>query len=67
MQTVARRFAPLGREITKILVTHHPFDLPPGYDDQHQLVGRAERAMKILAKAGVDLMLPVTCTWRTRV
>jgi len=57
MQTVGRRFAPLGREITKILVTHHPFDLPPGYDDQHQLVGRAERAMKILAKAGVDLML----------
>ena len=57
VQTVARKFGPLGREITKILVTHHPFDLPPGYDDQNQLVGRAERAMKVLAQAGVDLML----------
>jgi 3',5'-cyclic AMP phosphodiesterase CpdA len=57
VHTIARRFAPLGREITKILVTHHPFDLPPGYDDQNQLVGRAERAMTVLAKAGVDLML----------
>ena len=54
---VAAKFAPLGREVTKVLVTHHPFDLPPGYEDEHQLVGRAERAMTVLAKAGVDLML----------
>jgi 3',5'-cyclic AMP phosphodiesterase CpdA len=57
VQAVGNRFGPLGREITKILVTHHPFDLPPGYEDEHQLVGRAERAMDFLAKSGVDLML----------
>jgi 3',5'-cyclic AMP phosphodiesterase CpdA len=57
MGAVAERFEPLGREITKILVTHHPFDLPPGYDDQDQLVGRAERSMNVLAKSGVDLIL----------
>ena len=57
ISAVAAKFAPLGREVTKVLVTHHPFDLPPGYEDEHQLVGRAERAMTVLAKAGVDLML----------
>ena len=57
VQLVGEKFGPLGREITKVLVTHHPFDLPPGYEDEHQLVGRAESAMTVLAKAGVDLML----------
>jgi 3',5'-cyclic AMP phosphodiesterase CpdA len=57
MRAVGERFGPLGREIMKILVTHHPFDLPPGYDNEHQLVGRAERSMRVLAKAGVDLIL----------
>jgi 3',5'-cyclic AMP phosphodiesterase CpdA len=57
VQAIGQKFGPLGREITKILVTHHPFDLPPGYDDQNQLVGRAERAMTVLARAGVDLIL----------
>ncbi len=57
VQMVGEKFGPLGREITKVLVTHHPFDLPPGYEDEHQLVGRAESAMTVLAKAGVDLML----------
>jgi 3',5'-cyclic AMP phosphodiesterase CpdA len=57
INAVSEKFGPLEREITKVLVTHHPFDLPPGYEDEHQLVGRAERAMTVLAKAGVDLML----------
>ncbi len=54
---VGEKFGPLGREITKVLVTHHPFELPPGYEDEHQLVGRAESAMTVLSKAGVDLLL----------
>lgn len=42
---------------TKIVVTHHPFDLPPGYKNHKQLVGRAALAMETLAASGVDLLL----------
>jgi 3',5'-cyclic AMP phosphodiesterase CpdA len=40
----------------KIIVTHHPFDLP---DDErrHQIVGGAKRAMVELASVGADLFL----------
>lgn len=41
----------------KILITHHPFELPEGYSDTRQLVNRAGRAMKVLAECGVDLLL----------
>src|SRR5207249_2136747 len=40
----------------KVVVTHHPFDLPAGYADQH-LVGGARRAMGHLAECGADLLL----------
>ena len=40
----------------KVIVTHHPFDLPPGYDAEH-IIGRARMAMSKLANAGADLML----------
>jgi 3',5'-cyclic AMP phosphodiesterase CpdA len=46
--------APAGA--AKIVVTHHPFDIPPGVDAQH-LVGRAAMAMAHLAAAGADLFL----------
>ena len=39
----------------KIVVTHHPFDLPP--ESRSHLVGRAAMAMRGLAAAGVDLLL----------
>lgn len=41
---------------TKILVTHHPLDLPWRFDTEH-LVGRAQPAMQTLAACGVDLLL----------
>jgi 3',5'-cyclic AMP phosphodiesterase CpdA len=41
---------------TRIVVTHHPFDLPPGADGA-RLVGRASMAMARLASAGADLFL----------
>ena len=50
-------FGNFGNQVTKIVVTHHPFDLPPGYEDHNQLVGRAEHAMKALAASQVDLLL----------
>ncbi len=39
----------------KVIVTHHPFDLPEGFDDK--VVGRAEQAMAKLADCGADLFL----------
>lgn len=40
----------------KVVVTHHPFDLPLGHDERH-LVGGATMAMAALARAGADLFL----------
>lgn len=40
----------------KVVVTHHPFDLPAGFHSHH-LVGRANPAMARLAEAGADLFL----------
>jgi 3',5'-cyclic AMP phosphodiesterase CpdA len=42
--------------IVKIVVTHHPFDLPEGHDERN-LVGRARMAMEALARCGADLFL----------
>lgn len=50
------RFCPLDNELVKILVTHHPFDLPEGHDER-QLVGRARMAMEELASCGADVFL----------
>ena len=46
----------LGGGVVKIVVTHHPFDLPEGFDDS-ELVGRAKMAMKTLANCGADVFL----------
>lgn len=40
----------------KVVVTHHPFDLPDTHGREH-LVGRSEMAMRLLAAAGADLFL----------
>ena len=49
------RLGPL-EGVTKIVVTHHPFDLPERYPD-NALVGRARKAMQQLASSGIDLFL----------
>jgi len=43
-------------DVLKVVVTHHPFDLP---DDSHhsQVVGRAEQAMPKIAACGGDVLL----------
>lgn len=53
---VKEKFCALPDEAVKILVTHHPFDLPGGHDDRH-LVGRAQMAMAGLAECGADVFL----------
>jgi 3',5'-cyclic AMP phosphodiesterase CpdA len=47
------RAAPADR--IKIVVTHHPFDLPEGASGR--VVGRSRLAMKIMAECNVDLLL----------
>ena len=46
--------APAG--VFKIVVTHHPFDLPKGHGEEH-LIGRSGMAMQRLTDAGADLFL----------
>lgn len=48
-------FGEVKKKVVKIVVTHHPFDLPPG--SRSRLVGRSAMAMRGLATAGVDLIL----------
>jgi 3',5'-cyclic AMP phosphodiesterase CpdA len=56
MAAVRRRLAPLGESATKVIVTHHPFDLPD-QPDHDELVGRARQAMEVFGRCGVDLLL----------
>ena len=50
------RFAPVPPADIKIVVTHHPFDLPPGVKGDRVIL-RARAAMKILAQMSVDILL----------
>lgn len=52
----AERLRGVDPRLIKIIVTHHPFDLPDAYGDEH-LVGRATAAMKQFAEVGADLFL----------
>jgi 3',5'-cyclic AMP phosphodiesterase CpdA len=50
------RLCALDGRLTKIIVTHHPFELPEGYHGGW-LVGRAHMAMQALAACGADVLL----------
>ena len=52
----AARLATAPPGAIKIVVTHHPFDLPVTHGDEH-LVGRSDMAMRRLAAAGADVFL----------
>ena len=52
----AARLRSAGSAAVKVVVTHHPFDLPATHADEH-LIGRADMAMRELAEAGADLFL----------
>ena len=53
---IRERLCPYADEVVKIIVTHHPFDLPEGHDEA-DLVGRAQLAMETLANCGADVLL----------
>jgi 3',5'-cyclic AMP phosphodiesterase CpdA len=56
MERVESTLGSAPRELLKILVTHHPFDLPPAYGHR-DLVRRAAHAMTRFARSGVDIYL----------
>ena len=49
-------FCTLQDHVTKIVVMHHPVDLPRSFGDQ-ETVGRAEMAVESLATCGADVYL----------
>ncbi|HEY9399882.1 MAG TPA: metallophosphoesterase family protein [Luteimonas sp.] len=53
---VADCFSGLDPEVARVVVTHHPFDLP-SHREETDLVGRATMAMRAFAQARVDLFL----------
>jgi 3',5'-cyclic AMP phosphodiesterase CpdA len=53
---LVERLAALPPALLRVIVTHHPFDLPPGIKDR-RLVGRSAMAMARLASANADLFL----------
>lgn len=56
IEAAAARLRPLPAAPIKVIVTHHPFDLPEGFPAEH-LVGRASIAMQRFAELGADVFL----------
>ena len=56
LERVRSRLSPLPERLTKIVVTHHPLDLPSNPSDK-DLIGRARLAMQTFAACGVDILL----------
>ncbi|HEY0380062.1 MAG TPA: metallophosphoesterase [Pyrinomonadaceae bacterium] len=50
------KLCPFADEVVKIIVTHHPFDVPEGQHED-ELVGRAQLAMEAIAGCGADVLL----------
>lgn len=51
-----QRMSAVNPNLTRIIVTHHPFDLPDTFD-KDDLVDRAPMAMRAFSECGVDLLL----------
>jgi 3',5'-cyclic AMP phosphodiesterase CpdA len=56
VEKVRHELRQLPQHVVKIIVTHHPFDLPAGHSES-DLVRRADMAMKALAECGADILL----------
>jgi 3',5'-cyclic AMP phosphodiesterase CpdA len=53
---IREKLCPFHDRVVKIVVTHHPFDLPEGHHHR-DLVGRSRMAMTGLAECGADVFL----------
>ena len=56
VERTCTRLTGVGADVTRIVVTHHPFDLP-GEGHGGSLVGRAEMAITAFTKCRVDMIL----------
>jgi len=56
VERIVQRLAAVPPALIRVIVTHHPFDLPPGVH-QRRLLGRSAMAMARLAEANADLFL----------
>jgi len=50
------KMAQFPERMLKVIVTHHPFDVPDG-EDEHDIVGRAKESLPIIAESGADVFL----------
>ena len=56
VQRVHAILDPIDERVTKIIVTHHPFDLPDSQSER-DIVKRADMAMQMFADGGADILL----------
>jgi 3',5'-cyclic AMP phosphodiesterase CpdA len=56
VEQIRATLAGLPPHVTRVVVTHHPFDLPDGAREE-DLLGRARMAMEVFAECGVDLLM----------
>ena len=56
VQRVHAILDPIDERVTKIIVTHHPFDLPESHNER-DIVKRADMAMQMFATGGADILL----------
>jgi len=56
VRAINQRFEGLPEHVTRVVVTHHPFDIPED-GDEADLLGRAPMAMAEFARAEVDVFL----------
>jgi 3',5'-cyclic AMP phosphodiesterase CpdA len=56
VEQIRAQLSALDENVVRIVVTHHPFDLPKTGDDD-DLVDRAPMAMQTFADCGVDILL----------
>jgi 3',5'-cyclic AMP phosphodiesterase CpdA len=56
VRRIVDELASCPKDLIRVVVTHHPFDLPEGVKEK-RLLGRARMAMEKLSGAGADLFL----------
>jgi 3',5'-cyclic AMP phosphodiesterase CpdA len=56
VEKIRATLAGLPPDVVRVVVTHHPFDLPEGAEES-DLVDRAHMAMDVFADCGVDLLM----------
>jgi 3',5'-cyclic AMP phosphodiesterase CpdA len=56
LEHVRKTLCEIDPSVVKVVVTHHPFDLPGGHGESER-IGRADEAMAEFARCGVDVLL----------